>query len=192
MRFCFASGQLTAPGEGAPVTLQTDLRGLMVKTHNRTGRNRYDAAHVRLHLYMLNSPAYLSLSTQARAALIEIARRYNGSNNGFIGASVRSLAERCRIAPGTACKALGELQASGFIECVTPGGFTRKTRHASEWRLTWVSCNLTNALPQKPFMRWQPEKQNSVSNHSLTVSNEGHSIRSISPKSASQYQTRVP
>lgn len=164
----------------------------MARTHNNTGRNRYDAAHVRLHLYMLNSPAYLSLSTQARAALIEIARRYNGRNNGFIGASVRSLAERCRIAPGTACKALDDLQERGFIECVTPGGFSRKTRHASEWRLTWFSCNLTNASPQKPFMRWQPEKRNTVSNHSLTVSNEGHSIRSISPKSASQYQTRAP
>lgn len=164
----------------------------MARTHNRTGRNRRDAAHVRFYIYMLNSSAYRSLSCQARAVLTDIARRYNGSNNGFIGASVRDLAEGCQIARGTACKALSDLQERGFIECVTPGGFNRKTRHASEWRLTWVSCNLTNASPQKPFMRWQPEKQNTVSNHSLTVSNKGHSIRSISPKSASQYQTRAP
>lgn len=146
----------------------------MPRTHNAKGRNKYDASHVRLYIYMLNSPAFRSLTCQARAALIEISRRYNGSNNGFIGASVRDLAERCRIARGTARKALAELQERGFIECVTPGGFNRKAPHASEWRLTWQTCDVTGALAQKPFMNWGREKQNAASNYSATVSNGSH------------------
>lgn len=141
----------------------------MARKHNAKGRNRYDSAHVRLYTYMLDSPAFLSLSCAARAVLIEIARRYNGTNNGMIGASVRTLSSRCRIAPGTASRALGELQERGFIECVKQGAFSLKLRHASEWRLLWQTCDVTGQLATKPFMSWGREKQNTVSKYPPTV-----------------------
>ena len=140
--------------------------------HRRLNK-RIDAAHVRLYHWLLNSPAYLSLTCPARAVLVEIARCYDGFNNGRIGLSVRK-AERCKIAPGTAKRSFEELQDRRFIECVTKGAFSRKTQHASEWRLTWLPCNLTGEPPSKPFMSWGREKQNTVSTYSPTVSIRAH------------------
>ena len=98
----------------------------------RRTNKRIDAPHVRLYRWLLDSRAYLSLSCPARAVLIEIARGYDGFNNGRIGLSIRKVAERCNIAPGTAKRAFEELQERGFIDCVTKGAFSRKTAHASE------------------------------------------------------------
>jgi DNA-binding transcriptional MocR family regulator len=111
----------------------------------------------------LNSPAYLSLSCPARALLVELTRIYNGRNNGQIGLSVRGASERCNIARGTAQRAFTELQERGFIELVTKGAFSRKSPRASEWRLTFNTCDVTGELPSKAFMRWGREKQNAVS-----------------------------
>jgi hypothetical protein len=44
--------------------------------------------------YAFNSPAYVSLSSAARSALLEVIGAYNGLNNGEIVMSVRYLAER--------------------------------------------------------------------------------------------------
>ena len=89
----------------------------MPKRRNRN--KRIDAPHVRLYGWLLNSPAYLSLSCPARALLVELARLYDGRNNGQIGLSTRRASERCNIARGTAQRALKELQERGFIECMT-------------------------------------------------------------------------
>jgi hypothetical protein len=132
-----------------------------------------DAPHVRLYRWLLDSPAYLSLSCPARAVLVEIARVYDGMNNGRLGASVRNLAQRCHLAPATVCRALTELQERGFIECVTLGSFHRKVRHASEWRLTWWPCDVRCAGCET-FMSWGREKQNTVLKYSPTVPIHAH------------------
>ena len=48
----------------------------MPKRPNRNKRG--DAPHVRFYGWLLNSPAYLSLSCPARALLVEVTRLYNG------------------------------------------------------------------------------------------------------------------
>src|SRR5260370_37099010 len=57
-------------------------------------------------------------------------------------ASFGRASEGSNIARGTVSRAFIELQERGFIECMTKGGFNRKTPHASEWRLTWWSCDV--------------------------------------------------
>ena len=137
----------------------------------RPNRNkRIDAPHVRLYGWLLNSPAYLSLSCPARALLVEVTRL----NNGQIGLSVRQASERCNIARGTAQRAFAELQERRFIELVTKGAFSRKSPHASEWRLTFNTCDVTGELASKAFMRWGREKQNAVSKYPVAVSNQSH------------------
>ena len=65
----------------------------------------------------MDSPAYVSLSLAARAALIEITRGYNGSNNGRIVLSVRHRRGAYGWLPtNTAMRALQELVDKGFIE----------------------------------------------------------------------------
>jgi hypothetical protein len=140
----------------------------------RRMNKRLDAPHVRLYGWLLNSPAYLSLSCPARAVLVEVTRLYNGRNNGQIGLSVRRASDRCNIARGTAQRAFAELQERGFIDCMTKGAFSRKALHASEWRMTWWGCDVTGELPSKKFMSWGREKQNAVSKYPVAVSNQSH------------------
>ena len=127
----------------------------MANRQNKTGRSRSEP-FLKLTWFMLESPAWRSLTPAERATYIELAKLYNGRNNGWLALSVRDAAERCRINKDTAAKALAALQTAGFIECVTPGGFTRKVRHATEWRLTGQRCDKTGTLPSKAFMRWTP------------------------------------
>ena len=113
-----------------------------------------------LSWFMLDSVAWRSLTPAARVVYVELRRRFHGVNNGWIAFSVRDAADRCNINKDTARKAFVTLQERGFIECVTPGGFTRKVRHATEWRLLDERCDKTGALPTKAFMRWRPEAAN--------------------------------
>jgi hypothetical protein len=119
---------------------------------SRTGKS---PRHVRLYHYMLQSKAWLSLSPNARAIYIEIVSRYAGVNNGRIPYAVRDAASALRIGTATASRALNELQQRGFIVPVTKGAFSLKKRHATEWRLTEFTCDVSNAaFPTKEFMKW--------------------------------------
>jgi hypothetical protein len=159
--------------------------------HRRKNR-RIDAPHVRLYRWMLDTPAYLSLTCASRAVLVEIGRGYDGMNNGRIGLSIRRASERCNIARGTAQRAFVELQELGFIDCMTKGAFSRKAPHATEWRLTWWNCDVTGELPSKKFMNWGREKQNAVSKYPVTVSNQGHRSASNNPKTVSRCLRLIP
>ena len=124
--------------------------------HNKTGRSKTNGPFVLLPHFMLNSAAWASLFPQDRAVYVELRRRYNGRNNGRIGLSVREAAELCRMNRDTAARSLRRLEEAGFIEMVTPGGFTRKDRHSTEWRLTTDLCDVTGAPASKAFQRWRP------------------------------------
>jgi DNA-binding IclR family transcriptional regulator len=88
---------------------------------------------IQLFRYVLDSPAYISLSAFARSALIEVNHAHNGSNNGRIILSVRKVAERMGCANNTAMRALQELVDKGFIEPRIKGAFSVKFRLATEW-----------------------------------------------------------
>ena len=122
---------------------------------NRRWRSRRGPPFVQLHLWMLASAAWCSLTPAARVVYVVLASRYNGHNNGSLALSARDAARLCNINKDTACRAFRELVDKGFIECVTPGGFSRKVRHATEWRLTIHGCDKTGELPSKAFTRWR-------------------------------------
>src|SRR5580704_7097674 len=126
----------------------------MPNRQNRRGRSNTSGPFVQLHHWMMRTAAWRSLTAQARVLYIEVAMLYNGRNNGSLALSVRQAAERCNIAKDTAARAFRELAEKGLLECVTPGGFDYKLRHAAEWRLTQFPCDKTGALPSKAFMRW--------------------------------------
>ena len=143
--------------------------------------------YIRLHHYLLKTSAWLGLSAGARAVYVQVAFRYNGSNNGRIAYSVRDAAAECRVNKDTASRAFKELVDGGFIEATRYGGLTRKTRLASEWRLTEYRCDLTGSLSTKPFMtrgalanaNHQPQASRAKAarlseNRGQPVRNEGH------------------
>jgi hypothetical protein len=135
----------------------------MPKRHNQTGRSVTHGQYVRLFNWMLNSDAWLSLTPAARTVYIELHAAYNGTNNGRLGLSVRRAAKRCRIAKDTAAHAFEELAERGFIECMKKGAFSLKLRHATEWRLTHLKCDVSGRTGDaSPFMKWSPKNQNTV------------------------------
>ena len=109
--------------------------------------------YFQLHHYMLNTDAWKALSAASRAVYIAVGSRYNGSNNGRLSCSVRDAASECNMAINTANRAFKELIALGFIEETRHGSLSRKTRVASEWRLTAFGCDLTGSLKTCAFMQ---------------------------------------
>jgi hypothetical protein len=130
----------------------------MPKGRNHKGRSTTRGQFVQLTHHILRSAAWQSLSPAAVSVYLALRYRYNGRNNGSIVLSVRDAAEWSNINKDTAGRALRMLVDRGLIECVTLGGFTRKVRHATEWRLLDVRCDVTGALPSRAFQQWRPQR----------------------------------
>src|SRR4051794_13495438 len=110
------------------------MSGLGQKYREKRGKKPKGPPFVQLHKYMLLSPAWLALSCIAKAAYVQLASRYNGTNNGTLGLSVRVLATELQISRNSASRALIELDDAGFIECTLLASFTlSKDRKASEY-----------------------------------------------------------
>ena len=157
----------------------------MARKHNSTGRSkRRMADFVALERYLLKSPAWRSLDAVARAAYVEVCFAYNGSNNGHIVLSARMLADGLGVSKDTAARKLRDLQEFGFLELVKQAAFNIKVRHAAEYRLTAFRCDVTDAIPSKAFMRWQPKIQNTVrlqGQHDTTTGTDGQKTTRNSP-----------
>jgi hypothetical protein len=125
------------------------------KKFGRSSSERY----VRLRYWLLDSKAWKSLPGNARGLYLEMAKRYNGRNNGRISYSVREGAAALHISKSTAKKMLDILRGRGFIICTRRGAFSLKvSRDASEWRLTEYDCDTPAQHATKDFMRWTPRE----------------------------------
>ena len=126
---------------------------------DRTGRSKKAARHVRLYYWMMETAAWKSLNGNQRAIYVEMAARYNGSNNGLIHFSARQAAAALHMSKATGARGLAVLVERGFIVAMTRGGFNIKDKQAqaTQWRLTEFNCDVTGALPSKEFARWSPE-----------------------------------
>lgn len=139
----------------------------MPNKQNRTGRSTGTARHVRLYHWLLETEAWKSLDSTARAIYVEMASRYAGvgSNNGRIPYSIRDAARSLHIGKTTAARALADLQHRGFIVTVKKGGFSYKEKHATEWRLTEFPCDIKNTLATKDFACWRNKSQYPLQDH---------------------------
>ena len=144
----------------------------MRRKHNNTGRSRHGPPFVRLFKYMLDSPAWHSLSVFARAAFIELNRVYYGTNNGQLAMSARFLAGCLRSSKDTAARALNELEEKGFIATMKVGSYKRKDRRASEYRLTMFRCDVSNHPASNDFRYWQGISRSAHKDR--TVRSRGH------------------
>jgi len=126
----------------------------------RTRRRNPRDSHVRMYAWELDSPAYRTLSTDARALLIEFRALYKGAENRVF-MSVRQMQKRLGdVGQRRATNARDELLERGWIALIEPGGFTRKTRHAAVYRLTNQPTNDADGSPTTmDFMRWKPNPE---------------------------------
>ena len=87
---------------------------------------------------VLESEAYLSLTVHERAVLTEIARRFNGWNNGSIAVSQRQMMKGLNTtSPKTIIQAVARLMEHGLIAVEVEGEW--KPRMARQFRLTWIN-----------------------------------------------------
>ena len=111
--------------------------------------------------YMQDSFGYKLLVLHCAGALaiyIDLAMRYNGTNNGDISYSVREGKTRLGINPNTVGKYLKALERYGFIITTQKGSFNLKKRHASTYELTmWDVIGKHKA--KKNFMRYKPTEK---------------------------------
>lgn len=110
--------------------------------------------HVRLYRHELESPAYRSLSPEARALLVELRALFNGAGNR-IHMSVREIQERLSISQRPAQRARDELLDRGFIRVLAPADFRTKVRHAPVYALTSEPVE-AGGSPPRDYMRWRP------------------------------------
>lgn len=121
------------------------------RRHNNAGRSEGEARHVRFDYWIMETDAWLALSSNTKVLLMVLAKRFNGRNNGTIAFGVRSgvfhpingkdLGEKpfglSRFQIG---RALAEAEAAGFIVCTLDASFGQK-RVMREWRLAWLEAD---------------------------------------------------
>jgi hypothetical protein len=125
------------------------------RRQDHTGRSIGPPRFLKVEHWIFKTEAWRSLSAQARAVYIEIAQRFNGSNNGEISLSVREAARLVNIAKDTASRAFHELENKGFIRRNTCGSFNWKLKQATTWILTEHS--FMDKAATKEFARWSPK-----------------------------------
>lgn len=110
---------------------------------NKSGRNDSPTGRfARLPHEIILSPAYRSLSPNARALLVEMMAMENGQNNGSLWLSIRDAADRIGLVNKESVgKAFKELAGAGLIRMTKEAHFSVKasdTSRARCWRLTFV------------------------------------------------------
>jgi hypothetical protein len=130
-----------------------------MRKHDRTGRSKGDARHVRLYEHMEKTAAWRGLSGNAAKAWLVIGFKFNGSNNGCIALSSRELGERMGVSKDTASRAILELINAGFLRQTKASSFSMK-RKAPEYRLTHLRCDLTGSASSNEYSRREVEPQN--------------------------------
>jgi hypothetical protein len=131
----------------------------MDRLMRQKGRSGKEKRHVRLYHWLLQTPAWKSLSPNARSIYVEMLTRYAGpnSNNGRIPFSYRDGAKRLGIGKNAVSAAFVALRERGFIVQTKKGGFNVKTKNlANEWRLTEYPSDIDNTAATKDFMKWPP------------------------------------
>jgi hypothetical protein len=101
---------------------------------------------IRFFSNVKRSRAYHSLSRTARALLLEMLDRYTGINNGMIGLGVREAKYELRCSHGTVVNAMREIDDAGLAYPAKLG--SRLGKKATEWRLTFLRCDLTGDSPR--------------------------------------------
>lgn len=115
-------------------------------------------SHVRVYAHEMRTLAWQTLSVDAKTLLVELRALYKPSAGNTVFLSCREAMKRLHIGQRRVQAAFAELIERGWISVATPGGFNRKTRHATSYRLENESTGAPNNIPRKEYMRWQPEK----------------------------------
>ena len=134
---------------------------------NKVGRSEGEPRFIQIPYWVMETPAFLALSSHTKVALLFMVKRFNGRNNGKIAFGVRSgcfvpvqgrneLQNKPVLSSAQMGRSLKEAEAAGFIACERESMFTGRKGTTGqgmvrEWRLTWLPTD--EKLPTKDFTR---------------------------------------
>jgi len=148
---------------------------------NAKGRTKH-VQFVRLHRGVTDSPAWKSLTCEARSLMIEIWQRHNGSNNGEIALSRRQIREALGIGHTKITAATEQLVDRGFIIVKRSGSFDWKdgarAGKATEFEVTTEPCDGQPA--KNTFRNWRPQKKSTV-HEAITDGSQGDNRQHKNP-----------
>ncbi|WP_445146258.1 hypothetical protein [Dyella sp. Tek66A03] len=82
---------------------------------------------------VLGSPNFCTLSTKAKALVLDIGAKYNGHNNGDLAAPWSWMKERGWRSKDTLQRAIHELLSNGIVELTRQGGLHGPNLYAFTW-----------------------------------------------------------
>lgn len=90
---------------------------------------------------VMNHPDYIALSAYAVRLLLEMARQFNGHNNGDLSAAFSVLKKRGFKSKTTLAKLLRELEGNDLIRCSRPWRFLNPGSQCALFALTWLAMD---------------------------------------------------
>lgn len=123
-----------------------------------TKRKKRGDSHVRIYAYEMQTLAWQTLTVEAKALLVELRALYRPSAANVVFLSCREAMRRLSIGQRRVQKAFADLIDRGWVSVEVPGGFNRKTRHATSYRLENEATASPGSIARKAYMRWEPEK----------------------------------
>jgi hypothetical protein len=90
---------------------------------------------------VMDHPDYIALSANAIRLLLEMARQYNGHNNGDLSAAFSVLRNRGFRSKTTLAKALRELEERRLLLCTRPWRFLNPGSQCALYGLTWLAID---------------------------------------------------
>ena len=137
------------------------------KKWSRVNNRRKNGTFSQLPHALLDSPAFISLSSKAVKCLIDIFRPYNGINNGDLSCTIKVMKQRGWKSKNHLERAKQELLENGIIVLTRQGGRNKCNLYA----VTWIQiheCNgkLDRKPTNKPLGYWQSGYNPELSNRS--------------------------
>ena len=121
------------------------------------GKPHHGPSFTSIPHYVTQSTSYHGLSCGARSFLIEIASRYNGSNNGYIAFGQREAKYELRRGADSVSQYAREVDDARLAQPTKVGAW--RGRQVTEWRLTWRRCDKTGDLPRSDWPARTPYTQ---------------------------------
>jgi len=108
-------------------------RKVILMAKGRPGRRGGSPPFVRLFHSLLDSPRYIVLSHTAKTLLVDVARHYNGRNNGDLAITPKVMKKRGWRSNSTLRRALRELLDTELLMLTRQGGRNKCSLYALTW-----------------------------------------------------------
>ena len=110
---------------------------------------------------VMESDNYRQLNGWDVKLLLEMAKQYNGSNNGDLSAAWSVMKHQGWKSPGTLSASISRLQKYGFIICSRFGGRHKCSLYAITWQpIDECKGKLDIASTNRPSNRWVTAPEN--------------------------------